>query len=147
MVRASNHLLATLSNPIHLDDVAVDFPDMTIIIAHPSWPWQDEALAQFSAMLYAEDRYGAARAKREGDMNARMGYEMMRLMNQPDGPVDAPAGHQSQIAYGGLRQAAGCGVVLVPGCIVHLLDADQLVGLAQIDNVGYIGSAVLREGS
>ena len=33
------------SNPIHIDDVAVDFPDMTIIIAHPSWPWQDEALS------------------------------------------------------------------------------------------------------
>jgi uncharacterized protein len=28
-----------------VDDVAVDFPDMTIIIAHPSWPWQDEALS------------------------------------------------------------------------------------------------------
>jgi predicted TIM-barrel fold metal-dependent hydrolase len=33
------------SNPIHVDDVAVDFPDMPIIIAHPSWPWQDEALS------------------------------------------------------------------------------------------------------
>ena len=33
------------SNPMHLDDVAVDFPDMPIIIAHPSFPWQDEALA------------------------------------------------------------------------------------------------------
>jgi predicted TIM-barrel fold metal-dependent hydrolase len=33
------------SNPIHVDDVAVDFPSMTIIIAHPSWPWQDEALS------------------------------------------------------------------------------------------------------
>jgi predicted TIM-barrel fold metal-dependent hydrolase len=33
------------SNPMHLDDVAVDFPDLTIIIAHPSFPWQDEALA------------------------------------------------------------------------------------------------------
>jgi predicted TIM-barrel fold metal-dependent hydrolase len=28
-----------------LDDLAADFPDMTIIGAHPSWPWQDEALA------------------------------------------------------------------------------------------------------
>ena len=28
-----------------LDDVAADFPSMQIIIAHPSWPWQDEALA------------------------------------------------------------------------------------------------------
>ena len=33
------------SNPIHLDDVAADFPDMNVIIAHPSWPWQDEALS------------------------------------------------------------------------------------------------------
>ena len=33
------------SNPMHLDDVAADFPDMTIIMAHPSFPWQDEALA------------------------------------------------------------------------------------------------------
>lgn len=33
------------SNPIHVDDVAADFPDMKIIIAHPSWPWQDEALS------------------------------------------------------------------------------------------------------
>jgi hypothetical protein len=28
-----------------LDSVAVDFPDMQIVIAHPSWPWQDEALS------------------------------------------------------------------------------------------------------
>jgi hypothetical protein len=28
-----------------LDDVAADFPDLTIVIAHPSFPWQDEALA------------------------------------------------------------------------------------------------------
>jgi predicted TIM-barrel fold metal-dependent hydrolase len=33
------------SNPMHLDDVAADFPNMKIVIAHPSWPWQDEALS------------------------------------------------------------------------------------------------------
>lgn len=33
------------SNPLHLDDVAADFPNLKIIIAHPSFPWQDEALA------------------------------------------------------------------------------------------------------
>ncbi len=33
------------SNPIFLDDVAVDFPEMPIILAHPSMPWQDEAIA------------------------------------------------------------------------------------------------------
>jgi uncharacterized protein len=33
------------SNPMYIDDVAVDFPDLKIILAHPSFPWQDEALA------------------------------------------------------------------------------------------------------
>ncbi len=33
------------SNPIHLDDVAADFPDMPIISAHPGVPWQDEQLS------------------------------------------------------------------------------------------------------
>ena len=33
------------ANPIHLDDVAADFPEMPIIMAHPSVPWQDEALS------------------------------------------------------------------------------------------------------
>jgi predicted TIM-barrel fold metal-dependent hydrolase len=33
------------AQPIHLDDVAADFPDLTIIGAHPSWPWQDEMLS------------------------------------------------------------------------------------------------------
>jgi len=30
------------ANPLYLDDVAVDFPDMPIVMAHPSVPWQDE---------------------------------------------------------------------------------------------------------
>lgn len=29
----------------YLDDVAADFPELTIIAAHPSWPWQEETLA------------------------------------------------------------------------------------------------------
>jgi predicted TIM-barrel fold metal-dependent hydrolase len=33
------------SNPMFVDDVAVDFPGMKIILAHPSFPWQDEALS------------------------------------------------------------------------------------------------------
>ena len=31
--------------PILLDDVAADFPDLKIICAHPSWPWTAESLA------------------------------------------------------------------------------------------------------
>ncbi len=32
-------------NPMTIDDVAVDFPDLPIILAHPSFPWQDEAIS------------------------------------------------------------------------------------------------------
>ncbi|WP_444947713.1 amidohydrolase family protein [Micromonospora ureilytica] len=34
-----------LSNPILLDPIAADFPDLQLIMAHPSVPWQDEALS------------------------------------------------------------------------------------------------------
>ncbi|MFG3437013.1 amidohydrolase family protein [Nonomuraea sp. NPDC047897] len=34
-----------LSNPILLDEVAAAFPELKIVMAHPSFPWQDEALA------------------------------------------------------------------------------------------------------
>jgi uncharacterized protein len=44
-MRAGGGLRLENSNPMHLDDVAIDFPDMQIVVAHPSWPWQDEALS------------------------------------------------------------------------------------------------------
>jgi uncharacterized protein len=37
--------LLGLSNPMLLDPVAAHFPDLQIIMAHPSVPWQDEALS------------------------------------------------------------------------------------------------------
>ncbi len=40
-----NGMRLKYSNPMCLDDVAVDFPDLKIIAAHPSFPWQEEALA------------------------------------------------------------------------------------------------------
>jgi predicted TIM-barrel fold metal-dependent hydrolase len=33
------------TRPIHLDSLAADFPDLTIIGAHPSWPWEQEMIA------------------------------------------------------------------------------------------------------
>jgi hypothetical protein len=32
-------------NPMPIDDVAVDFPSLPIIMAHPSFSWQDEAIS------------------------------------------------------------------------------------------------------
>lgn len=34
-----------LSNPMLLDDVAAEFGDLQIVMAHPSVPWQDEAIS------------------------------------------------------------------------------------------------------
>lgn len=44
-VRGGGGVRLKYSNPMYLDDVAVDFPDLRIVMAHPSFPWQDEALA------------------------------------------------------------------------------------------------------
>jgi hypothetical protein len=32
-------------DPLPIDDVAADFPELTIICAHPAWPWTDVAIA------------------------------------------------------------------------------------------------------
>jgi predicted TIM-barrel fold metal-dependent hydrolase len=34
-----------LSDPMLLDDVAADFPSLTVILAHPSVPWADSAIS------------------------------------------------------------------------------------------------------
>ena len=44
-MRGGNGMRLKFSNPMYMDDVAVDFPDLKIILAHPSFPWQEEALA------------------------------------------------------------------------------------------------------
>ena len=44
-MRCGGGLRLEYSNPMHLDDVAISFPDMQIVMAHPSFPWQDEALS------------------------------------------------------------------------------------------------------
>ena len=38
-------LRLALSNPMLLDPVAADFPALQIVMAHPSVPWQDEAIS------------------------------------------------------------------------------------------------------
>ena len=44
------------SNPMLIDDVAADFPGLTVILAHPSVPWQDEAIsmATHKANIYID---------------------------------------------------------------------------------------------
>lgn len=44
-MRGGRGFRLALSNPMLLDGVAADFPDLQIVMAHPSVPWQDEAIS------------------------------------------------------------------------------------------------------
>src|SRR5262249_21201040 len=44
-IRGGGGVRLKYGHPMDIDDVAVDFPDMPIILAHPSFPWQDEAIS------------------------------------------------------------------------------------------------------
>jgi len=88
-------------------------------VAHQYWhglvgsdsrlhPFVDESLAQWSAALYLEDRYGAERSRRDADLNIRMNYQMMRMLGRPDGPVDRPAAaFDDQLRYAGIVYGKG----------------------------------------
>ena len=38
-------------HPMYIDDIAVDFPDLTLIIAHAGYPWVEDLIA---ASLYSQ---------------------------------------------------------------------------------------------
>jgi hypothetical protein len=65
-------------------------------------PFADEALTQYSTLLYYEDRYGAARARSEAEKQVKMGYQTMRLAGEADGAANRPAATFSQLGYAGL---------------------------------------------
>ncbi|MCO5100551.1 MAG: amidohydrolase family protein [Burkholderiaceae bacterium] len=44
-MRGGGGLRIKYANPVLLDDVAADFPDLQIVMAHPAVPWQDEQLS------------------------------------------------------------------------------------------------------
>ena len=43
--RGGMNMRLKYSNPMYIDDVAADFPDMPIVMSHPPIPWQEEALS------------------------------------------------------------------------------------------------------
>ena len=44
-MRGGGGIRLKYGDPMPIDDVAVDFPDLPIIMAHPSFPWQDQAIS------------------------------------------------------------------------------------------------------
>jgi len=44
-VNFANRISLKYGHPIHLDQVAIDFPDLTLIASPPGWPWVHELIA------------------------------------------------------------------------------------------------------
>jgi predicted TIM-barrel fold metal-dependent hydrolase len=42
---SAERMPSELGRPIHLDDIALDFPELTIVGAHTGWPWVEEMIA------------------------------------------------------------------------------------------------------
>jgi len=88
-------------------------------VAHQYWPglvgsdsrrhpWMDESLAQWSAVMYVRDRYGAERAKQEAEREILANYQTMRLLGTADGAVDRPVdAFGGELAYAGLVYGKG----------------------------------------
>lgn len=88
-------------------------------VAHQYWhglvgsdsrrhPFVDESLAQYSAMLYLQDRYGTDRMVRDSNQQVRGNYHTMRAMRIADGAVHRPVdAFRSPIEYAGLVYGKG----------------------------------------
>lgn len=77
--------------PIYLDDVAADFPELTIIMIHPAWPWVDEQIAILlhKANVFADlsgwaPKYFPETLKRE--INGRLQDKFMYGSDYPEIP-------------------------------------------------------------
>jgi predicted TIM-barrel fold metal-dependent hydrolase len=42
---SAEHLPSEMGRPIYIDDIALDFPELTLIGSHTGWPWVEEMIA------------------------------------------------------------------------------------------------------
>lgn len=71
-------------------------------------PFLDESLAQWTTMLFFQERASAEEARHHEHQSVKANYHMMRMMGIADGPVDRPASaFPSSIAYAGLVYGKG----------------------------------------
>lgn len=60
------------NNPVYLDDVVVDFPDLTVIISHGGYPWVEESIM---VGLFAENVY--VEISTLNQLEQSMGFEVV----------------------------------------------------------------------
>ena len=89
----------------HIDNIAADFPDLTIIMIHPAWPWHEEQIAVLlhKANVYADlsgyaPRYFPDAIKKE--VNGRL---QDRFMFGSDYPEISPKRWLDEFEAGGYK--------------------------------------------
>jgi predicted TIM-barrel fold metal-dependent hydrolase len=92
------------AHPLSLDDLAADFPTLTIIAAHPGWPWIDDmtAVALHKANVYWEmsgwaPKYLPEALKR--DIRGRLRDKIMFGSDYPSMPYERIFREWGEIGY------------------------------------------------
>ena len=95
--------------------------EMTVAheVAHQWWaigvgsdsvraPFVDESLANYSAILYFEDRYGRAQAERMIELHLKLPFSMYRMLGGSDAPANLPtARYENSLQYGAVVYGKG----------------------------------------
>jgi len=89
---AGGHRLKYTKPIPHIDDLAADFPDLTIIMIHPAWPWEQEQIAilihkgnVFADLSGWAPKYFPEAIKRE--VNGRLQDKFMFGSDYPEIPL------------------------------------------------------------
>ncbi len=92
------------AHPLALDDLASDFPDLTILAAHPGWPWYEEmtAVALHKGNVYWEmsgwaPKYFPEPLKR--DMRGRLQDKIMFGSDYPSLPYERIFREWGELGY------------------------------------------------
>lgn len=71
-------------------------------------PFVDESLTNYSAILYFEDRYGAATAQKMADLHLRTTYSTARMLGSTDAPANRrTSAYTNNIQYGAVVYGKG----------------------------------------
>jgi len=117
-VEAPNLLAGIIGQPVEIFESLLE---MTIAheAAHQWWairvgsdsvraPFVDESLANYSAILYFEDRYGRPAAERMMDLHVRTPYRTSRLLGMPDAAANlATSAYRGNLQYGAVVYGKG----------------------------------------
>ncbi len=114
-----------LSNPLLLDDVAADHPGLTVILAHPSVPWQAEAIsmATHKANVYIDLSGWAPKYFPKELVRAAGGQLRRKVLFGSDYPLITPERWMSDFAELGLKEEVLPGIV--KGNAVRVLGLDR----------------------